>query len=79
MNGPSPEGASLIIIHTVNRETVQDVVDFSLLICRSKVALQEVPSSGRPRIRADSVMLCLQRSFSRLELAGNARVFVLPG
>ena len=78
MNGPSPDGASLVIIHTVNRETVQDVVDFSLLICRSKVALQEVSSSGGPRIRADAVMLRLQRSLSRLELAGNARVFILP-
>ena len=78
MNGPSPDGASLVIIHTVNRETVQDVVDFSLLICRSKVALQEVASSSRPRIRADAVMLRLQRSLSRLELAGNARVFILP-
>ena len=76
MNGPSPDGASLVIIHTVNRETVQDVVDFSLLICRSKVALQEVTSSGRPRIGADSVMLGLQRSLSRLEIAGNA--VVLP-
>ena len=64
MNGPSPDGASLVIIHTVNRETVQDVVDFSLLICRSKVALQEVSSSSRPRVGADSVMLSLQRSLS---------------
>ena len=77
MNGPSPDGASLVIIHTVNRETVQDVVDFSLLICRSKVALKEVSSSSRPRVGADSVMLCLQRSLSRLEIAGNA--VVLPG
>ena len=77
MNGTSSEGPLLIIIHAVDRETVQDVVDFSLLICRSKVALQEVSSSCRPRIGANSVMLGLQRSLSRLEIAGNA--VVLPG
>ena len=79
MNGTSSEGPLLIIIHAVDRETVQDVVDFSLLICRSKVALQEVSSSGRSWVRADSRVLCLQRTLPRLELAGNARVFVLPG
>ena len=77
MNGPSSDGAALIIFHTVNRETVQDVVDFSLLIRRSKVALQEVSITSRPWIRADSSMLSLQRSLLRLELAGNA--IVLPG
>ena len=52
------------------------MVDFSLLIRRSKVALQEVSITSRPWIRADSSMLSLQWSLLRLELAGNA--VVLP-
>ena len=71
------QGATLLASDAVNRETVQDLIDFSLIICRSEIALQQISISGRPRIRADTIVLCFERTGFRTELTRNTLV-VLP-
>ena len=67
----------MLASNAVNRETVQDLIDFSLIICRSEIALQQISISGRSRLRADAIVLCLERTGFRTELARNTDV-VLP-
>ena len=67
----------MLASNAVNRETVQDLIDFSLIILCSEIALQQISISGRSRIRADTIVLCLERTGFRTELARNTLV-VLP-